>query len=139
MSSVEFTSHLDEIQDAFNAAVKKALTEIGIEAEAHAKEIITEKGAVDTGLLRNSITWAIGGKGANKSSYSADTGGKSGSYSGTAPKKDVPCVYIGSNVSYCPYIETGARGKSPRPFLKPAVEDFRDEYKEIVEDNLKNG
>lgn len=115
MSSVEFTSHLDEIQDAFNAAVKKALTEIGIEAEAHAKEIITEKGAVDTGRLRNSITHAVG-------DHNGD-----------------PAVYIGTNVEYAPYIELGARGRPPRAYLKPAVEDFRDEYKEIVEDNLKNG
>ena len=31
--------------------LEKALTEIGIEAEAHAKEIITEKGAEDTRLI----------------------------------------------------------------------------------------
>lgn len=139
MSNVEFTSHLGEVMDAMEHAVRKALTEIGIEAEGHAKDIIRDRGSVVTGLLRNSITWAIGGESANISSYSADTGDKSGSYSGTAPKKDVPCVYIGTNVEYAPYIELGARGRPPRAYLKPAVEDFRDEYKEIVEDNLKNG
>lgn len=115
MSDVVFTSHLDEVRSASETAIRKALEEIGIEAEAHAKEIITEKGAVDTGRLRNSITHAVG-----------DHNGE-------------PAVYIGTNVEYAPYIELGARGKPPRAYLKPAVEDFRDEYKEIIEDNLKNG
>lgn len=139
MSSVEFTSHRGEVMDAMERAVRKALQEIGIEAEGHAKDIVRDKGSVVTGLLRNSITWAIGGESPNISSYSADTGDKSGSYSGTAPKTDVPCVYIGTNVEYAPYVEVGARGRTAKPFLKPAVKDFRDEYKEIVEDNLKNG
>ena len=42
-------------------------------------------------------------------------------------------VHIGTNVEYAPFIEAA------RPFLRPAVEDFRDEYKEILENNLKNG
>ncbi|MBD5103483.1 MAG: HK97 gp10 family phage protein [Ruminococcaceae bacterium] len=124
---VTFTSHLGEFNTEFDAAVKKALEEMGIEAEAHAKEIITEKGAVDTGRLRNSITWAVGGEKANASGYS-----------GTAPKKDEPCVYIGTNVEYAPYIEFGSSRskKGERPFIRPAVEDFADQYKEIAERNL---
>lgn len=114
-NNVEFTSHRDEVMDAMEHAVRKALTEIGIEAENHAKTIVEEKGAVDTGRLKNSITHAVG-----------DHNGE-------------PAVYIGTNVEYAPYIELGARGRPPRAYLKPAVEDFRDEYKEIVEDNLKNG
>lgn len=119
--------------------LEKALTEIGIEAEAHAKEIITAKGAVDTGLLRNSITYAIGGESAAISEYKASKGDGSGSYSGNSPKKSQPCVYIGTNVKYAPFVETGARSMRPRPFLRPAAEDFRQEYKKILEDNLKNG
>lgn len=113
MSSVEFTSHIDAFYDKFDPAVKKALEEIGIEAETHAKEIITEKGAVDTGRLRNSITHQIG-----------ETDSKE------------PCVYVGTNVSYAPFVEFGTSRMKARPYLKPAVEDFRDEYKEIVENNL---
>lgn len=149
ISSVQITSNVDEVRKALPEVLEKALTEIGIEAEAHAKEIITEKGAVDTGLLRNSIAYAVGGKtpttGAYKNTtkkahtYKADKGDGKGSYNGNAPKKEQPCVYLGTNVEYAPYIELGARGKPPRAFLKPATEDFRDEYKEIVEDNLKNG
>lgn len=123
--NVTFTSHLSEFNTEFEQAVKKALTEIGIEAEAHAKEIITEKGAVDTGRLRNSVTWAIGGESAHASGYS-----------GTAPKKDEPCVYLGTNVEYAPYIEFGTSRMKERSFIRSAVEDFGGEYKEIAERNL---
>lgn len=123
--NVTFTSHIDAFYDEFDPAVRKTLEEIGIEAEAHAKEIITEKGAVDTGRLRNSTTWAVGGEKPNASGYS-----------GIAPKKDEPCVYIGTNVHYAPYIEFGTNKMPARAFIRPAVEDFGDQYKEIVENNL---
>lgn len=125
---VTITDNSGEVRRELDEAIEKALTEIGLEAEAHGKEIITAKGAVDTGRLRNSITWAIGGEKANNPDYE-----------GTAPKRDEPCVYVGSNVEYAPHVENGARSMSPRPYIKPAIEDFRDEYKEIIENNLKGG
>ncbi len=136
---VNITDNSDEVRRAFSEALEKALMEMGIEAEAHAKEIITAKGAIDTGRLRNSITWAIGGEKANISSYSADRGEGGGTYEGTAPKRSEPAVYIGTNVEYAPWVEAGTSRMAKRPFLRPAVMDFRDEYKEILENNLKNG
>lgn len=124
-TTVTFTSNVKAFYDKFDPAEKKTLEEWGIEGEGHAKEIITEKGAVDTGRLRNSITWAVGGESAHAAGYS-----------GTAPKKDEPCVYIGSNVEYAEWIENGTSRMKPRPFLRPAVEDFADEYKEIAERNF---
>lgn len=123
--NVTFTSHIDAFYDEFDPAVRKALEEIGIEAEAHAKEIITEKGAVDTGRLRNSVTWAVGGEKPNASGYS-----------GIAPKKDEPCVYIGTNVHYAPYIEFGTSKMPERSFIREAIEENKDEYQKIVENNL---
>lgn len=110
--NVTFTSHIDAFYDEFDPAVRKALEEIGIEAEAHAKEIITEKGAVDTGRLRNSITHAVGEK--------------DGSIA----------VYVGTNVEYAPWVESGTSKMKERPFIRPAIENYRDEYREIVENNL---
>lgn len=110
--SVKLTDNSDAVRNALPEALEKALTEIGIEAEAHAKEIITAKGAVDTGRLRNSITHALDG---------------------------TKAVHIGTNVEYAPYIEAGTSRMKARPYLRPAVEDFKDEYKEILENNLKNG
>lgn len=124
-TTVTFTSNVKAFYDKFDPAVKKTLEEMGIEAEGHAKDIITERDAVKTSRLKNSITWAVGGESAHASGYS-----------GTAPKKDEPCVYIGSNVEYAPWVENGTSKMKARPFLRPAVEDFADEYKEIAERNL---
>ena len=110
--TVSITDNSDAVRRELDDAIEKALMEIGIEAEAHAKEIITEKGAVDTGRLRNSITHALDG---------------------------TKAVHVGTNVEYAPFIEMGTSRMQPRPFLRPAIEDFKDEYKEILENNLKNG
>lgn len=145
----------DRILALEQEAAIKALTMCGLSAERHAKEIITEKKAVDTGLLRNSITFALAGDSANIKNYKAERASKyskskkkkSGSYSGKMPKaKKGYAVYVGTNVEYAPYIEYGTgkgssiggqqtmAGHSPRPFLKPAVADYKDEYLQIIHD-----
>ena len=101
----------DEILSAFKDAAKLAVEKCGIQAESHAVDYITSEGAIDTGLLRNSITSAVGGQKARIDKYTADressrTGKKppSGKYTGTAPNdEDMQyTVYIGSNVYYAP-------------------------------------
>ena len=101
--------------------------------------------AVDTGRLRNSITFALAGGQANTTSYAADRGkgGKppaTGSYSGTAEggEEDLT-VYIGTNVEYAPYIEFGTERRGPRPFLHNAAADHAAEYREILQNELKKG
>lgn len=128
---------LQMLKDKFNKQVVKGLTMCGAKAEGYAKENITEQKAVDTGNLRNSITY-------------------------TVDSDKLTCT-IGTAVEYAPYIEfgTGAAnypggttkpswiykgddGKThiafpqkPRPYLKPAVADHADEWNEIIENALK--
>lgn len=52
MSSVEFTSHADEVKQAKDQAVSMALEKIGLIAERYAKGYAP----VDTGRLRSSIS-----------------------------------------------------------------------------------
>ena len=136
----KFENHADKIAQMEKLAIQKTLTEIGMQAERHAKQNCRDMDAVDTGLLRNSITFALDGREANIGQYKADKGSGSGSYSGTAPKEhgDNAAVYIGSNVEYAPYVELGTSRMSPRPYLKNAVENYKDEYKAIIEKNMKN-
>lgn len=66
---------------------------------------------VDTGRLRASITHAVEG----------DT------------------VYIGTNVEYAAYVEMGTSRQRPQPYLKPAITDHIDEYRNIAKNELKSG
>ena len=105
---VKVTSNREEAIKAKDEAVARALETIGLVAERYAKGYAP----VDTGRLRNSITHeAVPDEGA---------------------------VYIGSNVEYAPYQEFGTRYQSGTPFLRPAVENHLDEYKGIVESELKS-
>lgn len=127
------------------SAVRRALMVIGLKAERYAKANCTEMKAVDTGRLRNSITFALAGEAANVSSYTADRGKgdkppAAGSYSGTADGNSGDAtVYVGSNVEYAPYIELGTAKMGPRPFLHNAAADHAEEYKQIFADELKRG
>ena len=65
---------------------------------------------VDTGRLRNSISHAT----------------------------DDEAAYIGTNVEYAPYVELGARGRQGVHMLQRAATEHATEYKQIMEDALKN-
>lgn len=65
---------------------------------------------VDTGNLRNSITHQ---------------------------SKDDVTEVIGTNVEYAPYVELGTRRSRAKPYLKPAVKNHVDEYRQIIESVLK--
>lgn len=65
---------------------------------------------VDTGRLRNSITHADDGE----------------------------AEYIGTNVEYAPYVELGTSRTRAQPYLKPAVVNHADEYKRIVEIEMRD-
>jgi HK97 gp10 family phage protein len=120
-----------EVSAGIKAAIKRALIRIGMQAESFAKKLCV----VDTGRLRNSITWKV--------------------------KDDA--AYIGTNVEYAPYVELGTgkyypggrqtpwvykddkgnwhmtHGQRARPFLKPAATEHAQTYRNIVEDELRNG
>ena len=130
---IDVVNNSVQVGEAFRAACLRALERCGMEAEGYAKDLVP----VDTGRLRNSI------------SHKVDDG--------------EPAVYIGSNTSYAPYVElaTGiyaeggrptpwvyqdengnwhwTRGNPAQPFLAPAVKGHAQTYRNIIEDELKNG
>lgn len=145
VNSIEITkNNIGEILEHLEGVTERALTMIGIKAEKYAKGRCpvgtpesTGKPGYRGGTLRNSIT------------FNVETDGTEGS------------VTIGSNVYYAPYVELGTGpyfdtppewlqyttekgsgiGKGyvhPRPFLRPAITDHIEEYKRIIENELKN-
>lgn len=119
--TVEIVSNADKVRSALPHQIELALTEMGIAAENNAVVEVDKKvydtpepksGYVRTGRLRNSLTHEV--------------------------HKDEQAVYIGSAVSYAKFVEFGTRRMKPRPYLKPAIVEHKDEYKEIVENVLKS-
>lgn len=121
MTTVEFKDHSAECKEEIESRALKALTMCGLVVEKFAKQLAP----ADTGLLRNSITWALAGKKPAAKSYKA---GKpkngviqTGEYSGTAPNDDELSVFVGTNVEYSPHVELGTSRQEAQPFLKPAA------------------
>lgn len=130
---VEFKSNLGEVLQGSQKAIERAAEIIGGMAETYAKKLCP----VDTSNLRNSIT------------HTTENNGHT--------------VVIGSPVTYAPYVELGtgkfaeggggrqtpwsykdAKGKwhttsgmRPRPYMRPAIENHKDEYKIVLETELK--
>lgn len=141
MSSVELSSNKREVEKEVEKALKKAARMIGGTLEGHAKELCP----VDTGLLRNSITFAIGGEEPNIMTYQSNDSNKDGKqierkegqYTDKAPpdEDNQITVYVGTNVEYAPYQELGApnRNLAARPFLRPAMENFTSEIEQIID------
>lgn len=101
------------VKNASDEAVNRALTIIGLQVENYAKA----NAPVDTGALRNSITSQV----------------LDGEHA----------VEIGSAIEYAPYQELST-SKMPacnggRGFLRPAIDDHMDEFRSIVENELRNG
>lgn len=131
--NIDFTDNSDEVLAYMREAAARALEKCGLVAEGYAKRLCP----VDTGNLQNSITHEVD------------------EHAGTA--------YIGTNMEYAPYVELGTgvytsggrptpwvyqdangnwhwtRGNPAKPFIKPAVADHAQTYRNIIEDEMKNG
>lgn len=137
---VEIEDNTEQIIDMMEQAKEAALIECGLKAEDYAKNACP----VDTGLLRNSITYALDGGSAAVGQYHADKGNEKGSYTGQMPKEGgegTRSVYIGTNVKYAIYVHEGTGGdkkKGPRPFLRDAVANHVEDYKAVIKKHLEN-
>lgn len=145
MQTIKIDDHSGDYLNRVDAALDKAMEDIGIHIEGEAKEEIENSPArLDTGLLRNSIAYAVDGEATNISTYSGDNPSKygnkgipSGSYSGNAPKENGGrSVIIGSNVEYALYVHEGTSKMTANRFLKNAVERNKDQIHKILEDAL---
>lgn len=135
MSEVVIESHLGEVKAELKNRIGTIMEAVGLQAEGNAIKEITNMEAVDTGRLRNSITFATTNRQGSPNSQPGEQA-KPEDYkqNGTAEEGS---MYIGTNVEYASYIELGARGMKPRPFLKNAITNYTQEYKRIMEDGLK--
>ena len=127
---VDYKDNSQQILAALEKGKRNALTAIGASAETHTKENITADKLVDTGRLRNSITYATG----DYSGIGTYTDNKKKKYSDAkarnTPKDDE--VAIGTNVEYAPYLELGTKKIAAHHYLKRAATEHKDEYKNLT-------
>lgn len=132
-----FTNNSDTVRREFRKKVQLALKLIGEAAVGYA----TEDSPVDTGRLRNSLTYATatkigvaGNSGANQPQDSTPR---------SLPPDNVVC--IGTNVEYAKYVEFNEYANHDPPehgggkahFLRDAVFNHTDEFKNVAETTLK--
>ena len=127
---VDYKDNSQQVLSALEKGKRNALTAIGATAETHTKDNITADDLIDTGRLRNSITYATGdylGVGTytdNKKKKYSDAKARN------TPKDDE--VAIGTNVEYAPYLELGTKKITAHHYLKRAVTEHKDEYKNLT-------
>ena len=109
--------NIDPVMQKTNDSINSALEMIGIEAEKFAKALCPVGTPESTGIagymggtLRNSIAHQV--------------------------VMQETAVYVGTNVEYAPYVELGTSKMAKRPYLKPAIEDHIEHYKQIISDQL---
>lgn len=135
-----------EILSKLKAAKHRGLVAIGMTAEKYAKKELYPGHGLDTGRLRNSITYAISGYATHVSSYRANNvaGGSKGKharyeYGGGAMAGDADdAVFIGTNVEYATYVENGSRGRPGIHFLQSAANGHGAEYAGLLKESLEN-
>lgn len=128
VTDVQFTDNSPEILRSMKEQMALALEAIGGEMERHAKE----NSPVDTGRLRNSITFATStAQGSANTSGGADAKTSDYAQHGSVEENT---VVVGTNVEYAP--EQEYYGKKAH-FLKNAATGHSEDYKKIVEAALK--
>lgn len=108
MADVNTTDNSEEAKANLEEALESAGIQIGMLAEGYAK-VLTP---VDTGRLRNSITYKY--------------------------EKSEHAVFIGTNTEYAQYVEEGHHRYGGKHMLKRAASEHGDEYRGIVEEAMKN-
>lgn len=130
--SVEFKNYAPDVKQALKEACLRALERIGSQAEGYAFDLAPD----DTGNLKNSLTHSV--------------------------DEDELSVTIGTPNEYAVYVEMGTglyvdggrktpwvykdkktgkwvrtHGQKAQPYLKPAITNHIETYKNIIEDELK--
>lgn len=141
IAHVEVISDIKEVIKAKNEAIEKAMIECGEFLEGKAIDEIskpkehadgTVRPNVDTGRLRNSLTYAT--------HTQHSSGRDAANFADYALLGEVPegTVVIGTNVEYAAYVEMGTSRSKPYPYLRPALKDNLNTLKKIINDNLKS-
>ena len=133
--SIEITDNSKEVSAAIEAAILRGLEKCGLVAEGYAKKLCP----VDTGNLRNSITHVVDEQElaaiiGTDSEYGAYVELGTGIYAEGGGGRPTPWVYQDEKGNW-----HYTRGNKAQPYLKPALADHAQQYRDILVNELKNG
>ena len=133
--TVDLNDNSKEVSGAIKEALLRGLEKCGLVAEGYAKQLCP----VDTGNLRNSITHTVDEQGpaaivGTNNEYAAYVELGTGKYAEGGGGRPTPWVYQDAKGNW-----HYTHGSKAQPFLKPAAADHADQYRQILEDELKNG
>ena len=131
MIDVSIKSHRKELKNLKDETVEKILWQMGAKAEAFAKEGTP----VDTGRLRNSITFVVKNEEGKTVAYTDEHGNQYEYTVGEGLENDT--VAIGTNVEYAKYVEMGTSKMGGKHMLENAVSQHGDVYEKIIKKELK--
>lgn len=101
--------------------------------ESHVDEFLSE---LDEAKKRALETIGLVAEGYAKDRCPVDTGRLSGSI--THAVVDSSTAVIGTNVEYGKYVELGTSRQDPHPYLRPAATEHTEQYKNIVESEMRH-
>ena len=126
-TKIQIVSNVEDFKRASDEQIQLALEDIGQQAEDYVSDIAP----FDTGRLAGSITHATkeyhsdGREPAEPQDYKM----------GDKPEKFK--VYIGTNVKYAPALEFGTDRQKAQPYIRPGIKNHIQEFKQIVEEDLR--
>ena len=131
---VETQDNSKEVSAAIKAALLRGLEKCGLVAEGYAKKLCP----VDTGNLRNSITHVVDEQEpaaiiGTDNEYAAYVELGTGIYAEGGGGRPTPWVYQDAKGNW-----HYTRGNKAQPFLKPAVAEHADKYRENIKNALEN-
>lgn len=113
--AIEVVDNTEKVLQEFKTAIGAGLNVIGMEAAGYTQD----NTPVRTGNLANSVDWEV--------------------------KEDEKTVYVGfsnqkttTDVKYAIFVEEGSRNNEAHHMLRRAATEHISEYKQIMEDSMKN-
>lgn len=130
--AVEFHSNLGAVLQGSEEAIARAAEIIGGMAESYAKQLCP----VDTGNLRNSITHTTENNNrtvviCSSVTYAPFIELGTGKYAEGGGGRQTPWSYQDSNGNW-----HTTSGMPPRPYLRPAIENHKDEYRHVLQTEM---
>jgi HK97 gp10 family phage protein len=125
VSAVRYTKRYEQAKEALNKAYTSGLRNVGRVVHSNAVLNVQRNKSIDTGRLINSLSYSILGETVGGTGY-------------TVKISDSPTtVYIGTQVSYAPYVEFGSKFQRAKSFLRTAYSSQKSNVPKIIKETIK--